>query len=109
MCTSGWLQERYISFLEKQLQDTLVKIAKDKKNPVFTTALIAGDCVILDAIAKAGLLDKITVVFIDTFFLFPETIDFMKEVEEHYGFKAKCRERTRAVYKIHSETNSREW
>ena len=32
-----------------------------KKKPVFTTALIAGDCVILDAIAKAGLLDKIDV------------------------------------------------
>ena len=78
-----------VAFLEKQLEDTLKKIVQDKKKPVFTTALIAGDCVILDAIAKAGLLDKITVVFIDTFFLFPETIDFMKEVEEHYGFKAE--------------------
>lgn len=29
------------------------------------------------------------VIFIDTFFLFPETLDFLKEVEEHYGFKAK--------------------
>lgn len=60
-----------------------------KKNPVFTTALIAGDCVILDAIAKAGLLNKISVVFIDTYFLFPETLDFLHEVEKHYGFKAK--------------------
>ena len=51
--------------------------------------MIAGDCVILDAIAKAGLLDKIDIVFIDTFFLFPETLDFLAEVEKHYGFKAK--------------------
>jgi len=29
------------------------------------------------------------VVFIDTYFLFPETLDFLKEVEAHYGFKAK--------------------
>ena len=63
--------------------------AESKKNPVFTTALIAGDCVILDAIAKAGLLDKTSVVFIDTYFLFPETPDFLREVEQHYGFKAK--------------------
>lgn len=32
-----------------------------RKKPIFTTALIAGDCVILDAIAKAGLLNKIDV------------------------------------------------
>lgn len=51
-----------------------------KKNPVFTTALIAGDCVILDAISKAGLLDKIQIIFVDTFFLFPESIDFLHEV-----------------------------
>lgn len=51
-----------------------------KKNPIFTTALIAGDCVILDAIAKAGLLDKIQVVFVDTYFLFPESVDFLHEV-----------------------------
>lgn len=53
---------------------------QDKKNPLFTTALIAGDCVILDAIAKAGLLDKIQVVFVDTYFLFPESVDFLHEV-----------------------------
>jgi 3'-phosphoadenosine 5'-phosphosulfate sulfotransferase (PAPS reductase)/FAD synthetase len=45
--------------------------------------------VILDAIAKAGLLDKIDVIFIDTFFLFPESVAFIKELEDHYGFKAK--------------------
>ncbi|CAN0278331.1 unnamed protein product [Laminaria digitata] len=53
---------------------------QNKKSPLFTTALIAGDCVILDAIAKAGLLDKIQVVFVDTYFLFPESVDFLHEV-----------------------------
>jgi phosphoadenosine phosphosulfate reductase len=28
------------------------------------------------------------VVFIDTFHLFDETLDFLKEMERHYGFKA---------------------
>ena len=55
---------------------------------MFTTALIAGDAVILDAIHKAGLLSKIPVVFVDTFTLFPETIAHLREVESHYGFKA---------------------
>merc|ERR1711988_1506550 len=44
-----------VAYLEKQMEDTLKKLVQDKKKPVFTTALIAGDCVILDAIAKAGL------------------------------------------------------
>lgn len=59
-----------------------------KKNPIFTTALIAGDCVILDAIAKAGLLDKIKVVFVDTYFLFPESVDFLREVRRGVGWGA---------------------
>ncbi|CAM9425364.1 unnamed protein product [Chrysoparadoxa australica] len=78
-----------LDFLTGQLMSTLKLAADVKKKPIFTTALIAGDCVILDAIAKAGLLDKIDVVFIDTFFLFPESVQFLREVEEHYGFKAK--------------------
>ncbi|KAJ1480134.1 hypothetical protein T484DRAFT_1811762 [Baffinella frigidus] len=56
---------------------------------VFTTALIAGDDVILHVIHKAGLLDKIKVIFIDTMHLFPETYDFLDRVEKHYGFKVR--------------------
>ncbi|CAN0007057.1 unnamed protein product [Ectocarpus fasciculatus] len=81
-------EEARMSNLESQLTDSFTKLVAEKKNPIFTTALIAGDCVILDAIAKAGLLDKIKVVFVDTYFLFPESLDFLHEVEEHYGFKA---------------------
>ena len=55
---------------------------------MFTTALIAGDAVILDAIFKAGLQDKIPIVFVDTFTLFPESIAHIREVENHYGFKS---------------------
>ncbi len=60
--------------------ENLASVCKLKKNPIFTTALIAGDCVILDAIAKSGLLDQIAVCFIDTFHLFPETLEFLHEV-----------------------------
>jgi 3'-phosphoadenosine 5'-phosphosulfate sulfotransferase (PAPS reductase)/FAD synthetase len=35
------------------------------------------------------MLSQNQVIFIDTFFLFPETLDFLREVEAHYGFKAK--------------------
>ena len=70
--------------------------------------------VILDALSKAGVLDKVAVFFVDTYHLFPESISFLKEVrsqhatcvslvrllkimsltfhvqtENHYGFKAK--------------------
>jgi len=83
------IEKQTLEYLEKQLTSVLKKTVEIKKKPVFTTALIAGDCVILDAIAKAGLLNKVDVVFIDTFFLFPESLDFLHEVEAHYGFKAK--------------------
>eukprot|EP00892_Ulva_mutabilis_P000420 jgi/Ulvmu1/10379/UM061_0063.1 len=57
--------------------------------PVFPCALIAGDVVILHLLHKQGLFDKVKVVFVDTLHLFPETLDFLKEVEERYGFKAE--------------------
>lgn len=77
-----------LSFLEQQLKECLQKAAEDKKTPIFTIALIAGDCVILDALAKAGLLTKVKIIFVDTYTLFPETVAFLHEVEQHYGFKA---------------------
>jgi phosphoadenosine phosphosulfate reductase len=64
---------------------TLVSV---KKQPIFTTALIAGDAVILDALAKCDLLSKVPIVFVDTFTLFPETLLYLKEVEQHYGFQS---------------------
>ena len=55
---------------------------------LLTSSHFLGDAVILDAIARADLLSKIPVVFVDTFTLFPESIAHMREVEQHYGFKA---------------------
>ena len=37
------------------LKDTLKKVAESRDRPLFTTALIAGDCVIMDVICKLGL------------------------------------------------------
>ena len=70
------------------LKDNLKTLVETRDRPIFTTALIAGDCVIMDVIMKMGYADKIKVIFIDTFFLFEESIAFMKETEEYYGFKA---------------------
>mmetsp|Transcript_26697 Transcript_26697/g.65793 ORF Transcript_26697/g.65793 Transcript_26697/m.65793 type:complete len:317 (-) Transcript_26697:49-999(-) len=77
-----------LAHLEELLIEDLQTAVKEYENPVFTTALIAGDDVILHAIHKAGLIDKIKVIFIDTYHLFPETLDFLAAVEKHYNFKA---------------------
>ncbi|KAG5185107.1 Phosphoadenylyl-sulfate reductase [Tribonema minus] len=82
-------EEARIQYLEDSMMASLKKMMEVKTKPMFTTALIAGDCVILDALAKAQLLDRVDVVFIDTYFLFPESLEFLRELEAHYGFKAK--------------------
>ena len=50
---------------------------------MFPCALIAGDVVILDLLSKLDYLKtgRVTVVFIDTFHLFPETHTFLKQLE----------------------------
>ena len=58
------------------------------KRPAFTWAAIAGDMVILHAMAEAGLLQKVPVIFIDTLHLFPETTELLRAVEKQYGFEA---------------------
>merc|ERR1719183_748164 len=78
-----------MEFLEAQLTKTLTQVAETKKCPIFTIALIAGDVVMLDALAKAGLLSKVKIIYVDTFTLFPETNAYLHEVEEIYGFKAE--------------------
>lgn len=78
-----------IDFLEQQLVRTLRTVVQERRSPIFTTALIAGDAVLLDAIAKAGLLHRIPVVLVDTLHMFPETLEFLRRVEEHYNFRAE--------------------
>jgi len=76
--------EELTAQITKCLQEAVAK--KDKV--IITVALIAGDVVILDALHKAGVLDKVKVIFVDTYTLFPETVAFLHELEAHYGFKA---------------------
>ena len=82
-------EDRRLKYLEEDLFSVLKEAVKSKETPMFTTALIAGDAVILDALAKADLLKKVPIVFVDTFTLFPESISHLHEVEKHYGFKSQ--------------------
>lgn len=83
------VESRKMDYLEKDIMSVLSDAAKSKERPMFTTALIAGDAVILDVLAKLDLLSKVPVVFVDTYTLFPESLTHLHEVENHYGFKAK--------------------
>jgi len=74
-----------MDFLETSLMNTLLKVVEIKKTPIFSTAEIAGDMVILDALSKAGVLDKVAVFFVDTYHLFPESISFLKEVSSQHA------------------------
>jgi len=83
------IEDRKLKYLEDDLFAVLKSAVQNKERPMFTTALIAGDAVILDALARADLLSKVPVVFVDTFTLFPESISHLREVETHYGFTSK--------------------
>ena len=75
--------------LEAALAADLATAAGAFASPVLTWAGLAGDCALLDAAARAGLLGRVTVVFIDTLHLFPETAALLEESEKRYGFAAK--------------------
>jgi phosphoadenosine phosphosulfate reductase len=83
------VEARRLKYLEEDLFAVLKEAVNSKERPMFTTALIAGDNVILDALHRTGLLSKVPIVFVDTFTLFPETIAHLREVENHYGFKSQ--------------------
>lgn len=64
----------------------MLKQAVDNfKHPVFPCALIAGDVVILDLLARLDYLKtgRVKVAFIDTFHLFDETHTFLHRLEVH--------------------------
>lgn len=81
-------ESRRIAFLENELIADLKNAAATRQRPMFTTALIAGDNVILHALAKADLLKTVPIVFVDTYTLFPESLTHLTEIEDHYGFKS---------------------
>ena len=74
------VEARRLAYLEEDLYAVLKDAVATKERPMFTTALIAGDAVILDALHKTGLLSKVPIVFVDTFTLFPETLQYLHEV-----------------------------
>mmetsp|Transcript_119250 Transcript_119250/g.210880 ORF Transcript_119250/g.210880 Transcript_119250/m.210880 type:complete len:465 (+) Transcript_119250:100-1494(+) len=84
-------EEKRLTHLEEQAMDALKFCAENFKNPVFPNALIAGDVVITSLLDRLGYLKdgKVKVMVVDTFHLFDETMEFVKNIEEHYGFKAE--------------------
>lgn len=78
-----------IDHLVEQAKASLT-FAKENGPAVFPCALIAGDVVILDLLNELGYLESgdVQVAFIDTFHLFPETVEFMAQKEKEYSFKA---------------------
>merc|ERR1719264_2217447 len=83
-------KEMRLKHLEEQAMFALKIAVENYGNAVFPNALIAGDCVITHLLDRMGYLKdgKCKVMVVDTFHLFPETMEFVEEVEKHYGFKA---------------------
>lgn len=85
-------KEMRLKHLEEQAMYALKISCENYGNAVFPNAMIAGDVVITHLLHRMGYLkdsDKCTIMCVDTFHLFPETMEFLKEIEDHYGFKAE--------------------
>ena len=80
-----------LAHLEAQALDALTLAADNFEKAVFPNAMIVGDCVITHLLGKLGYLEsgKVKVMVVDTFHLFPETLPFLKKIEEEYKFKAE--------------------
>merc|ERR1719203_549149 len=83
-------KEMRLKHLEEQAMFALKIAVENYGNAVFPNAMIAGDCVITHLLHRMGYLSsgKAKVMVVDTFHLFPETMEFLKEIEEAYDFKA---------------------
>ncbi|KAL7472176.1 hypothetical protein ACHAXS_012507 [Conticribra weissflogii] len=84
-------KEMRLQHLEEQAMFALKIAVENYGNAVFPNALIAGDVVITHLLHRMGYLQsgQAKVMVVDTFHLFPETMDFLREIEEHYGFEAE--------------------
>jgi phosphoadenosine phosphosulfate reductase len=85
-------KEMRLKHLEEQAMYSLKISCENYENAVFPNAMIAGDVVITHLLHRMGYLkdsDKCKIMCVDTFHLFPETMEFLKEIEEYYGFKAE--------------------
>ena len=85
-------KEMRLKHLEEQAMYALKISCENYENAVFPNAMIAGDVVITHLLHRMGYLkdsDKCKIMCVDTFHLFPETMEFLKEIEDFYGFKAE--------------------
>lgn len=80
-----------LKHLEEQAMYALKIAVENYGNAVFPNAMIAGDIVITDLLARMGYLEsgKAKIMVVDTFHLFPETMEFLKVLEDKYNFKAE--------------------
>eukprot|EP00529_Nitzschia_sp_RCC80_P024345 CAMPEP_0113488978 /NCGR_PEP_ID=MMETSP0014_2-20120614/26295_1 /TAXON_ID=2857 /ORGANISM="Nitzschia sp." /LENGTH=442 /DNA_ID=CAMNT_0000382707 /DNA_START=15 /DNA_END=1343 /DNA_ORIENTATION=+ /assembly_acc=CAM_ASM_000159 len=84
-------KEMRLKHLEEQAMYALKISCENFDNAVFPNAMIAGDVVITHLLHRMGYLKdgKCKIMVVDTFHLFPETMDFLKEIEDFYDFKAE--------------------
>ena len=80
-------KEMRLKYLEEQAMYALKISCENYGNAVFPNAMIAGDVVITHLLHRMGYLKdgKCKIMVVDTFHLFPETMEFLKEIEEFYG------------------------
>jgi phosphoadenylyl-sulfate reductase (thioredoxin) len=84
-------KEMRLKHLEDQAMYALKISCENYSNAVFPNAMIAGDVVITHLLGRLGYLKEgsCKIMVVDTFHLFPETMDFLREIEGHYGFEAE--------------------
>eukprot|EP00429_Kryptoperidinium_foliaceum_P070355 CAMPEP_0176056286 /NCGR_PEP_ID=MMETSP0120_2-20121206/28028_1 /TAXON_ID=160619 /ORGANISM="Kryptoperidinium foliaceum, Strain CCMP 1326" /LENGTH=437 /DNA_ID=CAMNT_0017389789 /DNA_START=13 /DNA_END=1326 /DNA_ORIENTATION=- len=84
-------KEMRMKHLEEQAMFALKIACENYENAVFPNAMIAGDVVITHLLHRMGYLKdgKCKVMVVDTFHLFPETMEFLREIEDYYDFKAE--------------------
>lgn len=84
-------KEERLAYLEAEAENAIKKSVENFAHPVFPCAFIAGDIVIMHLLHKLGYLEsgKVKVLVVDTFHLFPETMEFLAEKEKAYNFKAE--------------------
>ena len=84
-------KEMRLKHLEEQAMFALKIAVENYGNAVFPNAMIAGDVVITHLLHRLGYLKdgKAKIMVVDTFHLFPETMEFLREIEDFYGFKAE--------------------
>jgi phosphoadenylyl-sulfate reductase (thioredoxin) len=80
-----------LKHLEEQAMYALKIAVENYGNAVFPNAMIAGDIVITDLLHRMGYLKdgRAKIMVVDTFHLFPETMEFLKVLEDKYDFKAE--------------------